>query len=99
MFISGGENVYPAQVEKFLQTHPDIHEVAVLGVSDKKWGEVGIALVVRKKKTLTEEDVAGLHWKSCKIYSTKIHSVLEEIAKTDSGKIDRKKLKKDYINL
>jgi fatty-acyl-CoA synthase len=41
MFISGGENVYPAEVEGFLRTNKELHEVAVVGVKDQKWGEVG----------------------------------------------------------
>lgn len=45
MFISGGENVYPAEVERFLYTHPAIREVAVIGVPNEKWGEVGKAYV------------------------------------------------------
>ncbi len=58
MYISGGENVYPAEVEAVLATHPGIHEVAVLGVPDPKWGEVGLAIVVpREPGTLTAEDV------------------------------------------
>ncbi|MEX0584191.1 MAG: AMP-binding protein [Natronospirillum sp.] len=46
MYISGGENVYPAEVEKVLAQHPDIQEVAVIGVPDDRWGEVGQAFVV-----------------------------------------------------
>ena len=44
-YISGGENVYPAEVESVLLAHPDIREVAVIGVADTKWGEVGCAVV------------------------------------------------------
>ncbi|HCJ63184.1 MAG TPA: AMP-dependent synthetase, partial [Alcanivorax sp.] len=43
MYISGGENVYPAEVEKVLEQHPAIAEVAVVGMPDDKWGEVGKA--------------------------------------------------------
>ena len=58
MFISGGENVYPAEVEGALATHPGIAEVAVLGQPDPKWGEVGLAVVVpRQPGTLTAADV------------------------------------------
>ena len=45
MYISGGENVYPAEVESVLMAHPDIREVAIIGVADQKWGEVGCAVV------------------------------------------------------
>ena len=51
MYISGGSNVYPREVEEVLLTHPGVAEVAVLGVPDAKWGEVGIAVVVRREGT------------------------------------------------
>jgi len=46
MYISGGENVYPAEVERILREHPHVEEVAVVGVPDEKWGEVGKAFVI-----------------------------------------------------
>lgn len=48
MFISGGENVYPAEIEKALYGHPAVHMCAVIGLPDPKWGEVGVACVVLK---------------------------------------------------
>ncbi|MNL57478.1 Long-chain-fatty-acid--CoA ligase FadD13 [compost metagenome] len=58
LFISGGENVYPAELEKALHHHPSIHEAAVIGVPDPRWGEVGRAFVVlREGHMLTEEEV------------------------------------------
>ena len=45
MYISGGENVYPAEVESVLMAHPDIREIAVIGVPDAKWGELGCAVI------------------------------------------------------
>lgn len=93
MFISGGENVYPAEVEKLLQTHPDIDEVAVVGVPDEKWGEVGKALVVTGNRTLAVEDVLTFcQGKLAKFKIPKHVKFVSELPKTDSGKIDRKKL-------
>ena len=45
IYISGGENVYPAEVESVLMAHPDIRELAIISVPDAKWGEVGCAVV------------------------------------------------------
>jgi acyl-CoA synthetase (AMP-forming)/AMP-acid ligase II len=58
MIITGGENVYPAEVEDALYQHPGIKEVAVIGVQDPRWGETVRAVVVCKDGvTLTEHEV------------------------------------------
>jgi fatty-acyl-CoA synthase len=58
MYISGGENVYPAEVEDVLYQLPAVAEVAVIGVSDERWGEVGRAIIVlRAGDTLTEVEI------------------------------------------
>jgi fatty-acyl-CoA synthase len=49
MYITGGENVYPAEIERVLKEHPEIEDVAVVGIADDTWGEVGRAFVIRKK--------------------------------------------------
>lgn len=93
MFISGGENVYPAEVEKFLQTHSAIHEVAVIGVQDDRWGEVGKAIVVGKSNTLSQDDIIDFcAGKLAKFKIPKHVQFVSEIPKTESGKIDRKSL-------
>jgi fatty-acyl-CoA synthase len=55
LFISGGENVYPAQVEETYQQHPDVREIAVVGVPDERFGEVGCAYVVLAPGTALDE--------------------------------------------
>jgi fatty-acyl-CoA synthase len=58
MYISGGENVYPAEVERVLRDHPDVEDVAVIGEPEEKWGEVGHAFIIaREGASLNEEDV------------------------------------------
>jgi len=58
MIVSGGENIYPAEIEEVLYKHPKILEAAVIGVHDEQWGESVKAIVVTKPgKTLTEEEV------------------------------------------
>jgi fatty-acyl-CoA synthase len=58
LLISGGENIYPAEIEGLLATHPKIAEAAIIGVPDPKWGEVGRAVVVvRPGETLTAGEV------------------------------------------
>ncbi len=94
MFISGGENVYPAEVEKFLYTHPGIKEVAVIGVPDEKWGEVGTAYIVLNPDHQIKDDEILKYCKG-KLAKYKIpkHVVfLDELPKNEAGKINRMEL-------
>ena len=62
MYISGGANVYPREIEEVLLTHPGVSEVAVFGVPDEKWGETGVAIVVRNSNTeIADEAVLYQH--------------------------------------
>ncbi len=96
MFISGGENVYPADVERFLYTHPAIREVAVLGVPDEKWGEVGKAfLSVNQGHTLTHENVLEFcKGNLAKFKIPKYTEFLDDLPKNDAGKINRLELQR-----
>jgi len=94
LYISGGENVYPAEVEKFLYTNSAIKEVAIIGVPDEKWGEVGKAFVaVKKGIEFTEEQFFEYCKGSLAKYKIpKYVEFIEELPKGDTGKIDRKQL-------
>lgn len=95
MYISGAENVYPAEVEFLLRKHPAIDAVAIIGVPDEKWGEAGKAFIVLKKGVeLTEIELKNYCADKLAKYKIPKHiSFLTEIPKNDAGKIDRKKLK------
>ncbi len=60
MFVSGGFNVYPAEVEAVLRQHPDVGQVAVVGVPDRRMGEVGLAVVVPATSGAADRIVAEL---------------------------------------
>ena len=95
MFISGGENVYPAEVERILIQHQAISEVVVIGVSHEKWGEVGKAFVVlNDNQTINLEEIKGFCLNKLSKFKIPKHlEILEELPKNASGKIDRKQLK------
>ena len=97
MFISGGENVYPAEVERTLLTHPSINEAVVIGVPDKKWGETGKAFIVLSEGAASISVDTLREFCLNKISKYKIPKYVEIIAempKNDAGKIDRLALKK-----
>ncbi|MFD5648698.1 long-chain fatty acid--CoA ligase [Streptomyces sp. NPDC127039] len=89
MFVSGGENVYPAEVEDALLTHPDVAECAVIGVPDPVWGEVGRAVVVLSPDARAEtDDILGhLKGRLAKYKIPKSLVVTEALPRTASGKI------------
>jgi fatty-acyl-CoA synthase len=71
MYISGGENVYPAEVESVLSEHPSIVEAAVVGIADERWGEVGRAVIaIREGHDLTASDV--VEWCRSRLASYKV---------------------------
>jgi fatty-acyl-CoA synthase len=95
MYISGGENVYPAEVEKTISQHPAVQAVAIVGIPDPKWGESGKAFVsLYEGTTLTLEAMRQFCQNKLSRYKIpKNLEILDELPKTDSGKIDRKRLK------
>ena len=95
MFISGGENVYPAEVERVLVAHPHIAEAAVIGVPDERWGEVGKAFVVPKPgEAISEAAVTDFCRSQLAKFKVPRHIVfLEALPKNDTGKINKKTLR------
>ena len=97
MFISGAENVYPAEVERVLRQHPNIAEVIVIGVPDEKWGEVGKAYYTGPE-TLDPQDMKDFcdrHLARYKIPKYWVH--VDEIPQNSAGKIDRKGIRESGI--
>ncbi|MBI5584874.1 MAG: AMP-binding protein [Deltaproteobacteria bacterium] len=84
MFISGGVNIYPAEIERCLETHPRVAAVAVIGVPDDKWGEVGkVCLVTHPGEQLSLEELQGfLRDKIAKYKIPKYGVVLETLPRT-----------------
>ena len=98
MYRSGGENVYPAEIEKVLANHPKVLFVAIIGVPDDKWGETGMAFIVPKEgETLDMEEIAGfLQGKVARYKYPKQLKLQDELPMTASGKIRKSELKKIY---
>ena len=91
MYISGGENVYPAEVEAVLHEHERVSDAAVVGVPDERWGEVGTAYVVGDG--VTEEELIA--WCEARLARFKvprsIHFVAE-IPRNSMGKMQKREL-------
>jgi fatty-acyl-CoA synthase len=96
MFISGGENVYPAEIEAVLAGHPQIAECAVVGVADPTWGEVGHLVIVAKPGTAPEavDILATLAARLARYKTPKYVSIIAALPRNGAGKILKSELKK-----
>lgn len=94
MYISGGENVYPAEIERVFGEHPDVREIAVVGVPDPKWGEVGEAYVVPARGARFEP-AALRAWGAERLAGFKLPKRFLEVAelpRTETGKVQKHRL-------
>jgi len=100
MIISGGENIYPKEVEDVLYRHPKIAEVAVYGAPDEVWGEkVCAAVVLKKGEQLTAEEVIEFSKQNLASFKKpKFVEFVDELPKSPIGKVLRTELKKRFIN-
>jgi hypothetical protein len=102
MYISGGSNVYPREVEEVLLTHPGVAEVAIVGMPDAKWGEIGVAVVVRRAgfEALDEPDLrAHLDGRSARYRWPQRWHFWAELPKSGYGKILKREIKERLNNL
>jgi long-chain acyl-CoA synthetase len=99
MIISGGMNIYPAEIEAALDASPDIYEVAVFGVPDEQWGESVHAAVVPARQGMTAEEVVSFarqHLAGYKVPRTV--TFVEELPKTGSGKVLKRQLRQPFLS-
>ena len=96
VIISGGENLYPVQIESFLAAHPAIHDVAVIGLPDNRLGEIAAAIIqVEEGQTLTEEDV-NRFCVDLPRYKRPRKLIFANVIRNATGKIDKPKLREIY---
>lgn len=100
MIISGGENIYPAEIEDLLLAHPGIVECAVIGVPDEKWGEVPRAVVVPREGVRVDPDevLASLAGRLAKYKIPKSVVLADELPRTASGKLLKSRVRNRYGN-
>jgi long-chain acyl-CoA synthetase len=101
MIVSGGENVYPAEVENVVSRHPGVADVAVIGVPDERWGEAVKAIVVPAQGTApsaeTEQDIIAFARESLAGYKLpKSVDFAEVLPRNPSGKLLKRELREPY---
>lgn len=94
MFISGGENVYPAEIEAVLAEHPQVRECAVVGIADQQWGEVGYLAIVPTDEAPDLDQIRAYLVERLAKYKVPKHlRVVETLPRTATGKLQKARLK------
>ena len=96
VIISGGENLYPVQIEDFLRAHPAVKDVAVIGLPDKRLGEIAAAIIsVKDGMTCTEDDINAFCQKLPR-YKRPHKLIFADVPRNPTGKIEKPKLREIY---
>jgi fatty-acyl-CoA synthase len=99
MIISGGVNIYPAEIEAALLLHPEVEDAAVVGLPDETWGEIGVAFIVAlgarevEPESLTEALAAHLGERIARFKIPKRFELIDELPRTAYGKVVKGELR------
>jgi acyl-CoA synthetase (AMP-forming)/AMP-acid ligase II len=97
VIISGGENIYPVEIEETLQAHPQVHDVAVIGLADERLGEIPVAVIAAKKGEIIDE--AGIK-KYCEAalprFKVPKRFIFDTVMRNPTGKIEKPKMRQKY---
>jgi acyl-CoA synthetase (AMP-forming)/AMP-acid ligase II len=97
MIISGGENVYPAEIENVILAHPKVSEVAVIGQASEKWGETALAIVVKSDPSLSEQEVLShCDGKLARFKLPRATRFIDEIPRNPTGKVLKRVLREQF---
>ncbi|HEY6979788.1 long-chain fatty acid--CoA ligase [Reyranella sp.] len=99
MYISGGENVYPAEVENVLFQLPQVADAAIIGVPNERWGEVGMAIIVRKSDHALEEGEVIRHClaRLAKFKVPQSVTFVEALPRNATGKVLKRELRTQFV--
>ena len=96
VIISGGENLYPVQIEDFIRTNPKVHDVAVIGLPHKRLGEIAAAIVQIKEGVLMKPEELDEFCKALPRYKRPHKIIFAEVPRNPTGKIEKPKLRENY---
>jgi len=97
LIISGGENIYPVEIESVIRRHPKVHDVAVIGVPDPRLGEAACAVVqVTSGEQLTEQEMGSFCEQNLPRYKRPRKIIFAQVPRSATGKIEKPKLREKY---
>jgi fatty-acyl-CoA synthase len=97
MYISGGENVYPAEVESVLHEHPSVVDAAVVGIPDERWGEIGVAFVVQSGDMSQQELIEFVRGRLARFKAPKVVRFVDALPRSAMGKVAKDDLRASMI--
>lgn len=96
VIISGGENLYPVQIEDFLRAHPAVKDVAVIGLPDKRLGEIAAAIISIKEDCICTEEEINTFCQKLPRYKRPHKVIFADVPRNPTGKIEKPKLREMY---
>lgn len=99
IIITGGENIYPVEIEDYLQSHPKIQDVAVIGLPNQRLGEIAAAVVQVKPGQILEPDEVNSFCQKLPRYKRPRQILFGEVPRNPTGKIEKPKLRKHYAGI
>lgn len=96
VIITGGENIFPVEIESFIMGHPKVQDAAVIGFPDERLGEIALAIIKTKpSQTMTEEELMQF-CEGLPRYTRPRKIIFAEVPRSPTGKIEKPKLRKMY---
>ena len=96
LIITGGENIYPVQIENFLAAHPAVHDVAVIGLPDERLGEIAAAIIQLKKDAVCTQEEIEDFCRALPRYKRPRRIIFADVIRNATGKIDKPLLRRMY---
>jgi acyl-CoA synthetase (AMP-forming)/AMP-acid ligase II len=97
VIITGGENIYPVEIEEILHNHPGIYDVAIIGIPDERLGEIAAAVVdIKPGVSLTEAEVIDFCAQNLAHFKRPRHIFFDRVPRNPTGKIEKPKLREKY---
>lgn len=96
VIISGGENIYPVQIEDFLRAHPLIKDAAVIGLPDKRLGEIAAAIIEIKDGAVCSEEDINTFCTELPRYKRPRKIIFDRVPRNPTGKIEKPQLREKY---
>lgn len=97
LVISGGENIYPVEVEETILRHPKVHDVAVIGIPDQRLGEIAAAVIETKQdQALTEQEITTFCEENLPRFKRPRRILFDHVPRNPTGKIEKPKLREKY---